>query len=63
MKKNVIKSILGFSAVLLFAGTVLSGCGKKDSKELSKKEITVGVTAGLTNRSWKKSQNKPKKTA
>ena len=46
MKKNVIKSILGFSAVLLFAGTVLSGCGKKDSKELSKKEITVGVTAG-----------------
>ena len=46
MKKNVIKSILGFSAVLLFAGTVLSGCGKKDSKELSEKEITVGVTAG-----------------
>ena len=31
---------------MLFAGTVLSGCGKKDSKELSKKEITVGVTAG-----------------
>ena len=53
MKKNVIKSILGFSAVLLFAGTVLSGCGKKDSKELK----------DLTNRSWKKSQNKPKKTA
>ena len=63
MKKNVIKSILGFSAVLLFAGTVLSGCGKKDSKELSKKEITVGVTQDLTSRLWKKSQNKPKKTA
>lgn len=47
MKKNLIKKVLGVSAVLLFAGSALAGCGsKKDSRELSEKEVTVGVTAG-----------------